>query len=172
MKYNIHGPLKIPLAKPQRFTREASVRRDFWNELEEQSPGLSYACGCYLISVRNCIWYVGRAEGQDFRHECFTADKIIKIERAMDEGDGPASLTLIARETNAGRFSKPSANGHRDIRDLELLLIGAALERNESLLNRSSTKILREIVVPGFIRSPKGCGNQSSVKAFKRIMGL
>ncbi len=172
MKDDIYGPFELPLAKPRRFTREVAERRLFWSDIDDAVPGLPDACGCYLISVRNCIWYVGRAGSQDFRHECFTADKILKMERAMDDGAGPAYLTLIARQTSGGRFSQPGVNGHRDIEDLELLLIGAALERNGELLNRSATKVLREMEVPGFLNSPNGCGNKSSVKEFKRIMGL
>jgi hypothetical protein len=172
MKYDIFGPIKLPRAKTCRFTRDASEKRAFWDDIEEEEPGLSWACGCYLISVRNRIWYVGLAQMQSFRYECFTPDKILKIEDAMDGGGGAAYLTLIARRTNGGRFTRPSINGYRDIEDLELLLIGSALERNQDLLNRSATKILREIVVPGFINSPHGCGNDSSVKAFRQIMGI
>jgi hypothetical protein len=90
----------------------------------------------------------------------------------MDGGDGAAFITLIARQTPNGRFSKPSINGYRDIQDLELLLIGSALERNENLLNRSATKVLREIVIPGFLNSPQGAGKRTSVKAFQQIMGI
>jgi len=172
MQYDIFGPKEIPRESARRFTRDPQERREFWDEFDDEARDLSYACGCYLISVRNRIWYVGLAQRQDFRHECFTADKILKIEDAIHGGGGPAYLTLIARQTGGGRFSKPSVNGYRDIEDLELLLIGAALERNDELLNKSATKILREIIVPGFINSPNGCGNQSSVKEFKKIMGL
>lgn len=172
MNYEIFGPYELPRYKAGRFTRDAGDKRAFWDELEGEADGLSYACGCYLISVRNRIWYVGLAQKQSFRFECFTPDKILKTEDAMDGGGGAAYLTLIARQTASGRFSRPSINGYRDIEDLELLLIGSALERNEDLLNRSATKILREIVVPGFINSPHGCGNQSSVKAFRQIMGI
>ena len=164
--------MELPRARACRFTREAREKREFWEEIDEENPGLSYACGCYLISVRNRLWYVGLAQKQSFRYECFTPDKILKIEDAMDGGGGAAYLTLIARQTGNGRFSRPSINGYRDIKDLELLLIGSALERNDELLNRSATKILREIVVPGFLNSPHGCGNDTSVKAFRQIMGI
>jgi hypothetical protein len=172
MKYDIFGPYELPRAKSCRFTREAREKRGFWDEIDDEERGLSFGCGCYLISVRNRIWYVGLAQMQPFRDECFTPDKILKIEDAMDGGGGVAYLTLIARRTNGGRFTRPSVNGYRDIEDLELLLIGSALERNEDLLNRSATKILRELAVPGFINSPRGCGNDSSVKAFRQIMGI
>jgi hypothetical protein len=172
MKFGIFSSFELPRAKSRRFTRDAKEKRVFWDEVDEDEPGLSYGCGCYLISVRNRIWYVGLAQKQSFRYECFTSDKILKIEDAMDGGGGAAYLTLIARQTYSGRFSKPSINGYRDIEDLELLLIGSALERNQDLLNRSATKILREIVVPGFINSPHGCGNDSSVKAFRQILGI
>lgn len=172
MHYDIYGPFELPLAKPGRLARLPADRREFWDELEEEYSGLAGACGCYLVSVRNRIWYVGMAGKQEFRRECFTPDKILKINDAMDQGSGRAFLTLIARQTNGGRFSKPSGNGYRDVRDLELLLIGAALERNPALLNKGATKVLREMVVPGFINSPTHAGNRSSVKAFWRIMGM
>ena len=172
MIYDIFGPYPLPLDRARRLARDASQRREFWDNLEELEPGLSYACGCYIISVRGKVWYIGMAEGQDFRRECFTPDKILKIDDSMHDGGGPACLTLVARKTAGGRFSKPGCNGHRDVRQLELLLIGAALERNTLLLNRSSTAILREVVVPGFINSPSHSGKKASVKAFSRIMGL
>jgi hypothetical protein len=172
MKYDIHGPMELPRDRAQRFTRNAREKRAFWEEMDEGQAGLSYACGCHLLSVRNRIWHVGLAQKQSFRDECFTSDKILKTEDAMNGGGGAAYLTLIARKTNGGRFTRPSVNGSRDIADLELPLIGSALERNENLLNRSATKNLREMVVPGFINSPHGCGNDSSVKAFRQIMGI
>lgn len=172
MIYDLFGPYPLPLEGARRLARDAAERREFWDNLEEVEPGLSYACGCYVVSVRGKVWYIGMAERQDFRHECFTPDKILKIDDAMHGGRGVAFLTLIARHTSGGSFSRPSINGHRDVRQLELLLIGAAIERNPRLLNRSSTKVLREIVVPGFINSPAHSGKKGSVKAFARIMGL
>jgi hypothetical protein len=172
MIYDIQGPFELPRARTGRFTRDNHEKRSFWDDIEEEEPGLSSACGCYLISVRNRIWYVGLAQKQAFRYECFTADKILKIEHAMEGGGGAAHLTFVSRMTNSGRFSRPGRNGYRDIEDLELLLIGSALERNSELLNQSATAILREMVVPGFINSPHGCGNKSSVKAFRKIMGI
>ncbi|MBK8477256.1 MAG: hypothetical protein IPL39_13445 [Opitutaceae bacterium] len=172
MNYGIYGPFELPRHKARHFTHEASARREFWHDLDAEYPGLPDACGCYLISVRSRVWYVGMAQRQSYRYECFTADKILKIERAMDGGGGSAYITLIARHTSSGRFSKPSINGYFDIQDLELLLIGSALERNADLLNRSATKVLREIVVPGFLNSPLGAGKRTSVRAFQRIMGI
>ncbi|MBL0175140.1 MAG: hypothetical protein IPP94_07740 [Ignavibacteria bacterium] len=95
-----------------------------------------------------------------------------KIDEAISTGCGDAYLLLLARQTPKGKFSKPGKNGIRDVEDLELLLIGAALERNDNLLNKQATKIVREAIVPGFLNSPKGAGNRKSVKQFKKIMGI
>jgi hypothetical protein len=172
MNYEIFGPFELPRAKPRHFTHKVGEKQEFWNDLDEEYPGLPEACGCYIVSVRNRVWYVGMAQKQSFRGECFTADKILKIERAMDYGKGNAFLTLIARHTENGHFSKRSVNGYTDIRDLELLLIESALDRNGDLLNSSATKVLREMIVPGFLNSPLGAGKRTSVKAFQQIMGI
>lgn len=172
MKYDLFGPWELPRLAAGRFDRSPKALREFWEDVDEEFPDLSHACGCYIISVRNKAWYVGMCQAQDFRHECFTADKVLKIQDAMDGGNGVPYLLLIARQTPTGKFSKPSTNGYSDIAELELLLIGAALERNPELLNKSATKILREMVVPGFINSPKHSGNRTPVREFWKIMGM
>jgi hypothetical protein len=171
MKYEIYGPYRLPRDRGL-FSREARERADFWKDLEDEEEGLSEACGCYIISVRNVVWYVGVATSQSFRHECFTPHKINMIDAAINKGAGKANLHLIARVTSAGRFSRPSVNGHRDAELLESLLIGLGLRRNEELLNKSDTSILREIVVPGFYNSPHGAARATSVQALKLAMGV
>jgi hypothetical protein len=172
MKYDAFGPFKVPRHKNGLFTREPSAKREFWDDLEGRHEGLPDACGCYLLSVRNRVWYVGVSEKQIFRTECFSTDKANKIDHMIASGRGHVYLLLLARMTPNGRFAKPSKNGFKDAQKLELLLIGAALDRNENLLNKKDTKILREAVVPGFLNSPRGCGNDSAVKRFRKILGI
>ena len=172
MNYDVFGPFKLPRSTNGLFTRDARTKREFWEEIQSSHDGLADACGCYLLSVRNRIWYVGLAEKQSFRVECMAPHKVNKIDDAIATAQGEAYLTLIARKTPTDRFMRPSVNGIADAAQLELLLIGAALERNDKLLNKQATKIVRDVVVPGFLNSPHGCGNRSSVKEFRKIMGL
>jgi len=172
MKYEIYGPYELPRQKRRIFTRDAARKSKFWDEIEEDEAGLPEACGCYIISVRNVVWYVGIAESRSFRHECFAPHTITKIDEAISEGVGNAMLHLLAKVTPAARFARPSANGHRDAAMLETLLIGIGLQRNEELLNKSETAILREIEVPGFYNSPQGAARANSVQALKHVMGV
>lgn len=172
MKYEIYGAYLLPRADSGIFTREASVKADFWAEVDAEQAGLSEACGCYVISVRNVVWYVGVAESQPFRRECFASHTINKIDQAIAEGAGNAMLHLLAKVTPADRFARPSANGHADAKMLETLFIGIGLQRNEQLLNKSETAILRDIEVPGFYNSPRGLARASSVQSLKQAMGV
>lgn len=172
MKFDIFGPFKLPRSSNGLFTRDAGEKRQFWDYVESNTGKLSEACGCYLISVRNRVWYVGMAEKQDYKSECFAPHKVTKIDDAIASGRGDAYLLLIAKMTPQDRFAKPSVNGIQAVQQLELLLIGAALERNDDLLNKQATTIVREAVVPGFLNSPQGSGNSRSVRSFRQIMGL
>lgn len=170
MEFSVNGPFLLPRTDDGVFTREARDKRAFWEEVEVKCERLPEACGCYLFSIRNRIWYVGKASSQSFRQECFTPDKVTKIDDAIRLGKGECYLTLIARKTPSGKFCKPG--GFNDIDQLELMLIGAGLERNKELLNKHATAVLRDMVVPGFINSPRGAGNALSVLAFRKIMGI
>lgn len=53
----------------------------FWNAVDELCGyQISTACGCYVFSIRAgrgvLPWYVGKAEKQSFRAECFAAHKL------------------------------------------------------------------------------------------------
>jgi hypothetical protein len=74
----------------------------------------------------------------------------------VDHGGTPV-LFLLPRLTVAGnKFSKPTKNQYRDIEFLETLLIAKALARNENLSNTKETALLRKMIVPGVINSPRG----------------
>lgn len=172
MNYTIHGPYQLPRNDKGLFTREVDERRAFWDNVEADTEGLPEAVGIYVISVRNVVWYVGMAARQSFRQECMAPHTVTKIDSAISEGSGNAMLHLLAKGTETGRFSKISENGHPDICMLETLLIGISLQRNDELLNKSETAILREIVVPGLYNSPQGAGRANSVQSLKQILGI
>jgi len=82
-------------------------------------------------------------------------------------------LHLLAKITpGQQRFARRSKNGHKSSYLLENLLIGLGLTRNEDLLNKADTQILRDIIVPGFYNSPQGAARALSVQSLKRVMGV
>ena len=172
MRYTVHGPFLLPRDTDGLFTREAGEKASFWETVESSESGLSDGVGAYLISVRNVVWYVGLAEKQSFRKECFSAHKVTKIDSAIRRGSGNAFLHLLAKRTPTDRIAAPSCNGYRDVQFLENSLIGISLERNPELLNRSDTAILREIKVPGLFNSPPHSGKMKSVRSLQQILGV
>jgi hypothetical protein len=168
INYGVFGPFEVFRKKDGLLDHNAMTA--FWQDVDEKEEGLSNACGCYVLSVRNIVWYVGLTKQQDFAHECSTADKINKFNQAMHKGKGNAHLHLLARRTPGGKFTKPSL--HEDIEDLEKMLIAIAVERNGDLLNKKDTKFYRNTVVPGILNSSHKLGRASSVLRLKKVLGI
>jgi hypothetical protein len=134
------------------------------------------ACGCYIFAMQNgkniVAWYVGKTEKQTFYKECFGATKINYYNEILLEHNGTPLLFLLPRLTNAGiKFARPTVCRYPDVDFLEKLLISRALERNPELVNRKATKLLREMVVPGVINSPRGAPPRS-VLDLQNALGL
>ena len=171
MKYEIFGPYEVP-RDGHLISREPKSRKYFWDEVDEDIEDLPDACGCYVLVIRNKAWYVGMAEKQSFKKECFQPHKIVQYDSALGRAKGVPYLLFLARMTPSGYFASPSKNGYKDIASLEQLLIGAAIDRNPKLCNIKDTKILREMRVPGFLNSGRGQASSDTVQEFKRAIGV
>ncbi|WP_136732676.1 hypothetical protein [Xanthomonas euvesicatoria] len=123
------------------------------------------------LVIRKKAWYVGVAEKQSFKQECFALHKITQYNEALAEIAGTPSLIFLPKMTPSGYFSKPTSRGHSDIRALESMLIGSALTKNPNLRNVKGTKLLREMDVPGFLNPRPGQARALMVQAFKRAIG-
>ncbi|NKM69386.1 hypothetical protein [Rhizobium laguerreae] len=176
MRYYLYGGFELPRDHGRVILGDPDQRRDFWEEVEAHQYGLSDACGCYVFGIRvgggTKPWYVGKAERQSFKRECITTDKLTKYESAMAAmGKGTPLLYFYARATKEKhQFSFPSTAKHRDVNYLEKLLISHALQRNKNLINKMDTKLLREMVVPGMINTPKG-SLSIAAKEMRTLMG-
>ena len=169
--YSVFGP--YPLSRDGALvSRSVEDRRTLWHLMEADAPGLSGACGCYVFSIRRRAWYVGMAARQPFSQECFSIHKINQYNYALQRVSGEPLLHQIAKRTPTGRFASPATSGHRDIEFLETMLIGMALKQNEDLQNVKGTKFLRELKVPGLLRTEKGEGNLMSVKSLRDVLGI
>lgn len=170
MQFEIYG--EFPVARNGSLvSRSREDKRTFWDAVEEAELGLSDACGCYVFVIRNRAWYVGMAEKQSFKQECFALHKITQYNEALAQISGNPSVLLLPKLTPGGRFASPTSRGHADIRLLENMLIGSALSRNSSLQNVKGTRLLREMNVPGFLNSRQGQARANLVQAFKRAVG-
>lgn len=171
MNYEIFGSYKVPRDN-QLTSRETKKRNKFWSEVHEDVEYLPDACGCYMLVVRNKVWYVGMAAKQSFKKECFQPHKIVQYDSALGKSKGVPYLIFLARMTPSGYFAAPSKNGYKDISSLEQLLIGAAIDRNPKLCNIKDTKVLREMNVPGFLNSGPGQARSDAVQDFKKAIGV
>lgn len=170
MEYEVYGEFSIA-RNGSLISRSKEDKARFWEQVEEMKPELSDACGCYVFVIRGCARYVGMAEKQSFKQECFALHKITQYNEALGLVNGNPSLILLPKMTPGGRFAKPTSRGHSDIRLLETMLIGSALSRNSDLQNVKGTKLLREMNVPGFLNPRPGQARASMVQAFKRAIG-
>lgn len=149
---------------------------DFWKKVdstyyEDASAGV----GCYIFSIRAgkgaLPWYVGMAEKQSFKKECFTPHKLNHYNYAIANKKGTPLITIIPRYTPNYKLCTPNGAGYNDIRKLETMLIAQCITRNQALLNIRDTKILREMVLPGFINNPQGKPKKEVVD-FKCLLGV
>lgn len=176
MNFFPHTPAKIPRQDNGLIAADKDSLAGFWETVDSQiADGLSGAIGCYIFSVRAgkgvLPWYVGLAEKQSFRKECFTSQKLFHYNNVIAKRRGTPLLTLIAKYTPGEKIVTPTGSGHRDIEFLEKLLIASCLHRNGDLCNKKDTKLLREMVVYGLLNTPQGGAATSSVSEFRGLVG-
>ncbi len=158
MKFEVHGP--YDLAMDSKGLISMKENSPFWKTVQDHTPGLPDACGCYVFRVagkgaKPC--YVGKTETQSFKKECSSPDKRLKyieIFPKRKRGSTPQLFFLAQIKVNGG-FSKPAKNkGSRPlIEELESILIGKALTKNKKLLNVRGTGKVKQIEVKGFLNS-------------------
>ena len=174
MNFFPHASVQIPRRGNGLIDADKLSLASFWTDVEEQQEGLSSAIGCYIFSIRAgkgvLPWYVGMAEKQSFRKECFQSHKLVHYNNAVAKRRGTPLLTLIAKYNPNERLTTPNGKQHRDIQFLETMLISSCLARNAGLYNIKDTKFVREMILPGLL-NPGPWKREASVKEFKMILG-
>lgn len=175
MKFFPHTAIDIPRQDNGHVAADKASLAYFWDMVDSQlEDGLSGAIGCYIFSVRAgggiLPWYVGLAEKQSFRKECFTSHKLVHYNDVLARRKGVPTMTFVSKYTPGEKLLSPTGNEHRDIRFLERMLISNCLKRNVDVSNARDTKLLREMQVPGLLNSPQG-KSFASVAAFKTLIG-
>jgi hypothetical protein len=174
MRFQVHGPFWLSRKKGL-ISREKNQRDAFWEEVEEQVPGLSQACGCYVFRIPASRgakpWYVGMAERQSFRAECLQPHKLNIYNDAIVNRRGVPELLFLPQVTENGNFRAPTRARRPAIRQLESMLIGMAFSRNPDLLNIKGTKMIRELEVEGFLNTERRAG-QGPAKVLRDTLGV
>jgi hypothetical protein len=175
MKFFPHTAIEIPRQSNGHVAADKDSMSFFWMSVDAQlEDGLSGAIGCYIFSIRASRgilpWYVGLAEKQSFRKECFTSHKLVHYNNVLASQRGVPMMTFVSKYTPGEKLLNPTGNEHRDIRFLERMLISNCLQRNPCVSNARDTKLLREMEVPGLLNTPIGM-SYASVSAFKTLIG-
>jgi hypothetical protein len=143
----------------------------FWRTVEDESPGLSRAAGCYVFVLFNgrsaMPWYVGKAERQSFETEIFALHKVHHYNEVLASNKGTPYVFLLPRVTARRKLCKPTRAENSSIKLLEILLIGMALRRNPQLRNIRDVALLRKLRIEGVLNS-KVRGRPSSASAHLR----
>jgi hypothetical protein len=158
------GPYKLPTLQKMIDDEKKSC---FWDAVEEKTPGLSGAVGCYIFAIRAgrgaTPWYVGKAEKTTFRNETWNPRNLNTFSKILHKhGKGTPILYLLAKRTTGGRFRRPTKSRIGDVSFLEKMLIGTCLSRNLQLANISMTRYHVDVCVPGYMNGGKGKRSSSA----------
>ena len=168
MKFRVEGPFELPREDSGLMIDSSpESKSEYWEGIEESCPGLPDACGCYVFTViasRGSLpWYVGKTERQTFKKESLNYHKLDHFNKVISKRKGRPALFFLPQLTAANKYRKPTNTKRPAIQELESLLIGMALNRNNDLLNVSGTKWLNQLTVTGFLNdrmSKSGPGKQ------------
>ncbi len=172
MNYKIFGPYEIPLGLGE-FKRRIDKDdiAEFWNAVD---PGLIDACGIYVFSIKTKSkekpWYVGKAQKQTFKRECFTHHKLVCYHEALEKSKGIPMMYFVPRIRNKGNFSKPTSSktGYPDMNFVEQLFIELGFNKNKDIRNKKGTKNPEKLVIDGFYNHKDR--RNKSVKQLYRLM--
>lgn len=137
---------------------DPSALRTFWRSVAERDALLPGAVGCYIFAMKAghklTPWYVGKTEKGSFKGETCQPHKLLYYGNVIRKHKrAKPVLFLLAKRTATGKYVKPTTR-HKylgSIAALEEMLIGTCLQRNDALLNKSKTKYLKRICVPGYV---------------------
>lgn len=144
--FHVFGP--YPIDRKNVFA--SKWQAEAWELVEEEDPGLSYARGAYLFSMRNKgnykPLYVGITHRQDFRREVLNTNNLLKIASDWKHLKGTLCVHLLAKpkESHAGFSIGIGAN---ELRWLEVMLIFSGRRKNPDLLNKKHMKFLDSVQI-------------------------
>lgn len=159
MKFEPHGPFKLPRSDGE---IDVTRKKEFWANVEEDTPSLPEAVGCYIFALKAAKgytpWYVGMTRKRSFKGETWQPHKLLGYGKVIRAHKGTPMLFLISKLTPKDKFVRPSKRrgSGGSISALEEMLIGVCLQRNKELLNKKTTKFINELRVPGFVNESPG----------------
>ena len=155
----VFGPFQLNRSKV--YDRE--YRNAWWEDREEEFPGISQAKGVYLLSLRNkhnfVPQYVGITDKQNFEKEALRDGNLLKLAVELRNARGSLQVHLLAkRKSRHAGFSKQIKT--ESLRWLERLILFSCLSKNPKMLNKSHRTFLKAVEIKNVtgskLRGPKG----------------
>ena len=188
MRFNVYGPYEVPLEYGDVDWLDPNDLKFFWEEIVEQTvPRLSSACGVYIfgmtgaegrkkgIAAKTLPWYVGKAEKQTFKEECFNSRNLNNYNKTITttyKNKGRPLLYLLARHNDDGEFSKTTKEEYPGVQFVERMMIQMSLASNNQLLNTDFTKDAKTTNIRGFIHDNTRGRDTSSVRQLKETLNM
>lgn len=160
MRFKVYGKFEIPLDKDASNRIDAADVKAFWQEVEQKKPGLPNACGVYIFGIKGRLknkssetsmpWYIGKAEKQTFKQECFTHHKLNTYNNTFFDhykSKGSPFLYLMVRQDEGGKFSTPTTSEYPGIQFVEKMFIQMGLSVNGELKNVQNTDTLKTTAI-------------------------
>ena len=184
MRFKVYGPYNIGVEEGHANWIDKEDIKDFWEKrVVADNHKLPDACGVYLFGMRGLgkngtagktlPWYVGKAEKQRFKTECFNFKNLYYFNSILINeyrGKGSPFLYLLAR-VEGEEFSPPASKEEFwGVRFVEEMFIQMSLSANSGLLNKSTTKMARETSIRGLLNTKKY--KSASVDEFKGVLGI
>ena len=109
MQFDVAGPFKLTRHGTKKFITE-QTKTDLKPDLEENSLGLSSACGCYVFAIHAgkgyTPYYVGQACKQSVLNEALNPSNREKYNKACSESNGTPVLFVVPMRSPNGRYRK------------------------------------------------------------------
>ena len=160
MRFKIYGKFDIPLEEDASNRIDPADVKAFWQQVEQEKPGLPNACGVYIFGIEGRLknksrktsmpWYIGKAEKQTFKQECFTHHKLITYNNTFSDhymSKGRPFLYLMVRQDEEEKFSTPTTSEYPGIRFVEKMFIQMGLSVNGGLKNVQNTDAIKTTAI-------------------------
>ncbi|HEX4005315.1 MAG TPA: hypothetical protein VHX60_04015 [Acidobacteriaceae bacterium] len=100
MKFEPHGPFELPRSDGE---INMTHKKKFWATVEEDTPSLSDAVGCYIFALKAAKgytpWYVGMTRKRSFKGETWQPHKLLGYGKVIRAHKGTPMLFLLAKLT-------------------------------------------------------------------------
>ena len=191
MKFEVYGPFKLNEEGFSGWIDQPEINK-FWEKVGDQDENLRNlrkACGVYIFCVdgkqkrkgktADLPWYVGKAENQTFKKECFNHRNQLSYNYVISQlyrKVTAINFYFIARHDENGKFSSPARKDdgtvYEGVRVVERLFMRKSLAANNDLLNMKDVTHARRTRIRNILNWRDRGKDDSGAKKLKCSLGI